>query len=66
MIDEYLDELERENPLEGQVIKLHYFGGLSLVEIAEITGVAEVTVRRRHAFAKAWLFSRISARGTKE
>lgn len=61
LIDEHLDELERENPIEAQVVKLHYFTGLSLQEIADVLGVAEVTVRRRHAFAKAWLYHQIEA-----
>lgn len=64
LIDECLDELEGENPIEAQVVKLHYFVGLSLVEIAEVLGVAEVTVRRRHAFAKGWLFDRVRPKNT--
>ena len=66
LIDEYLDELERENPLEAEVVKLHYFTGLTLLEIADVLGIAEVTVRRRHAFAKAWLFNRIEEQRKKE
>ncbi len=58
-IDALVDDLELENPLEGQVVKLHYFVGLKLSEIAQVLQVSEVTVRRRHAFAKAWLYERI-------
>jgi RNA polymerase sigma factor (TIGR02999 family) len=58
-VDALVDELELENPIEGQVVKLHYFAGLKLSEIAKLLHVAEVTVRRRHAFAKAWLYERI-------
>ncbi len=43
-------------PMEAQVVKLHYFVGLRLGEIADVLGVSEVTVRRRHAFAKVWLY----------
>jgi RNA polymerase sigma factor (TIGR02999 family) len=59
LIHESLEELERENPVEAQVVKLHYFVGLRLGEIAEVLGVSEITVRRRHAFAKVWLFEHI-------
>ncbi len=58
-IDALLDQLELENPTEAQVVKLHYFAGLKLTDIAEVLQVSEVTVRRRHAFAKAWLYERI-------
>jgi RNA polymerase sigma factor (sigma-70 family) len=64
LIDECLDELERENPIEAQAVKLHYFVGLPLVEIADVLGVSEVTVRRRHAFAKSWLHDRIRRNNT--
>ncbi len=59
LIHESLDDLERDNPLEAQVVKLHYFVGLRLGEIADVLGVSEVTVRRRHAFAKVWLYERM-------
>jgi RNA polymerase sigma factor (TIGR02999 family) len=59
LIHESLDELDRDNPVEAQVVKLHYFVGLPLREIAGILGVSEVTVRRRHAFAKVWLYERM-------
>jgi RNA polymerase sigma factor (TIGR02999 family) len=59
MIDDCLDELERESPVEAQVVKLHYYAGLTLEEIAQVTGVAEITVRRRHAFAKAWIYEHL-------
>ena len=35
---------------------MRYFGGYSEVEIAELQGVTERTVRRRWDKARAWLF----------
>lgn len=58
-VDECLDQLEQENLVEAQVVKLHYFVGLTLNEIADVLGISEVTVRRRLAFAKVWLLDRM-------
>jgi RNA polymerase sigma factor (sigma-70 family) len=37
------------------VIKLRYFGGLSIAQTAEALGVSERTVKREWSFARAWL-----------
>lgn len=47
-----LQEFARE---PAEVVMLRFFGGLTHEDCAEILGVSEITVRRRWAFAKAWL-----------
>jgi RNA polymerase sigma factor (TIGR02999 family) len=59
LIDEALEELAREDPLEARVVKLRYFAGLSHQEVAALLGVSERTVKRYWDFAKAWLLQRI-------
>jgi RNA polymerase sigma factor (TIGR02999 family) len=44
-----------------RVIELRYFAGCSLEEIAQITGRSLATVKRDWAYARAWLFERMSA-----
>lgn len=48
--------LEAIDPELAQVVEMRYFGGYSEVEIAELQGVSERTIRRRWDKARAWLF----------
>jgi RNA polymerase sigma factor (TIGR02999 family) len=59
-LDEALDELARIAPDQARVVELRYFGGLSVEETAEYLDVAPATVKRRWAFARAWLYRRMS------
>jgi RNA polymerase sigma factor (TIGR02999 family) len=45
-LDEALRDLGALDPRLAEVVDLHFFGGFSLVEIAELRGVAERTVQR--------------------
>jgi RNA polymerase sigma-70 factor, ECF subfamily len=50
-----LNALEKLDPRKCKVIDLHYFGGLSMDEIAQTLDVSAVTVRRDMRMAEAWL-----------
>ena len=54
-LDELLEELEKLDSRQRQVVELRYFGGLSLMETAETLGVSVGTVRRDWSLARAWL-----------
>lgn len=54
-LDTALEELRSFNPEGADIVDYRFFGGLQFREIAEVTGVSEVTVRRRWATARAWL-----------
>lgn len=60
LIDEALESLAREDPLEANVVQLRYFAGLSHAEIASLLGLSERTVKRYWHFAKAWLYTYIA------
>ena len=47
--------LDEEDPRKSRVVELHFFGGLTYEEIAEVLGVSLSTVRFDMRFAKAWL-----------
>jgi RNA polymerase sigma factor (TIGR02999 family) len=55
-VHEELRELERLEPELAEVVEMRYFGGYSDVEIAELLGVTERTVRRRWDKARAALY----------
>src|SRR5688500_849950 len=59
LIEEALEELEREQPDKARVVVLKFFGGLTDREAAEELGVTERTIERHWAYAKAWLMRKI-------
>ena len=59
-LEEALERLAGEEPLETRVVEMRFFGGMQTQEIAEVLNIAERTVRRRLAYAKAWLFRELS------
>jgi RNA polymerase sigma factor (TIGR02999 family) len=58
-VNEALEKFARENPLQAQVVKLRYFGGMTNEEIAEAMGLSVSTVKSYWVFARAWLFDAI-------
>jgi len=54
-VHEALDALEAEDRLAAEVVKLRYFVGMSVPEIAEALGSSSRTIDRHWAFARAWL-----------
>jgi len=54
-VHEAIDELAAQEPVSAQVVKLRYFVGMSMPEIAEAMEVSLSTVERHWAFARAWL-----------
>lgn len=54
-LDRALAGLAGDHPRAAEAIALRLFAGLSLEEIAEVTGVALATVKRDIGFARAWL-----------
>jgi RNA polymerase sigma factor (TIGR02999 family) len=55
LVDEMMVRLEKEHPESAALISLKFFGGLTSKEIAAMEGVAERTIERRWAYAKARL-----------
>jgi RNA polymerase sigma factor (TIGR02999 family) len=56
-INDALSALERLDPALAQVVEMRYFAGYSEVEIAELTGNSERTVRRQWEKARAFLMA---------
>jgi RNA polymerase sigma factor (TIGR02999 family) len=55
-LDEALGKLAASYPDCAELVKLRFFGGLSLAEAADALGLARRTADDRWAFARAWLF----------
>lgn len=54
-LDEALNELRELDPEKAQLIELQYFGGLSVAEMEDFTGLSSATIGRHLRFARAWL-----------
>jgi RNA polymerase sigma factor (TIGR02999 family) len=62
-LDEALDRLAGYDALSGQLVKLHYFAGLTVEQAAEVLGLSRATAYRQMAFARAWLRCQLSGEG---
>ena len=54
-LDEALEHLAREEPLQAKIVELRYFGGYQQDEIAEMLDIHIKKVRREWYLARAWL-----------
>jgi RNA polymerase sigma factor (TIGR02999 family) len=59
-LDDALERLAGFDELKGRIIELRYFGGLSIEEIGEVTGISIATVRRHMRMGEAWLHRELS------
>jgi RNA polymerase sigma-70 factor (ECF subfamily) len=59
-LDDALRELAERDPRKARIVELRFFGGLNLEEIAEVIGVAPITVSREWAKARAWLHREVT------
>ncbi len=61
LVNEALEKLAMEDPIRAEVVKLHYFVGLTHAESAEILQISEKTVRRHWNYARVWLYQTIQS-----
>lgn len=59
LVSEALDKLTQEDPKAAEIVKLRFFGGLTLEEAGQVLGFTERTAKRYWAFARAWLFDEL-------
>jgi len=56
MVNESLERLAKEDAKAAEIVKLRFFGGLTLEEVGQNLGFTERTAKRYWAFARAWLY----------
>src|SRR5262245_33182206 len=54
-LDEALDRLEPASARRAQLVKLRYFAGFTLPEVAEMLGISQSTAEADWTYAKTWL-----------
>ena len=62
-LDAALDRFAVEHRVQADLVKLRYFGGLSLPDAAAALGLSERTAGRHWAFARAWLRRAVEGNG---
>jgi RNA polymerase sigma factor (TIGR02999 family) len=62
-LDEALTRLASLNPLRAEVVKLRFFAGLTMPEVARALGISVPTAERYWASARAWLFAELHDSG---
>lgn len=58
--NEALTRLESIDPERARIVEQRFFAGLTVEEIAAVTGVSESTVKRQWRVARAWLLDELS------
>jgi RNA polymerase sigma factor (TIGR02999 family) len=54
-LSEALDKLSERDPAAAEVVKLHYFAGLTLDQVAGLQGISRRTAVTYLSYARAWL-----------
>lgn len=62
-LDDALRRLEAVDARKAQILELHYFGGLTHDEMAEVMQLSPSTIDSELRFAKAWLRARLAPGG---
>jgi len=60
-LDEVLAQFEAAYPDKAKVVKLRYFAGLSVPEVAEAMDISVATAERYWSFARGWLFAELKS-----
>ena len=55
-LDQALHQLASFDERKSKIVELHFFGGLTYEETAEVLGISPATVERELRLAKAWLY----------
>ena len=59
-LDEALTKLAKQDPDVAEVVKLRYFGGLTLEQAAQIKGISRRTAGRYWNYARLWLYREVA------
>jgi len=65
-VDEALSKLAAEDPVKAELVKLRYFGGLSVEDAGRVLDISRATADRYWAYARVWLYSELSDEGTRD
>jgi RNA polymerase sigma factor (TIGR02999 family) len=59
-VHEALDLLAQHDPETAELVKLHFFAGITIDDAAELLGISARSAYRNWAYARAWLFRQLN------
>jgi RNA polymerase sigma factor (TIGR02999 family) len=59
-VNEIVDTLAKNHPVQAEVVKLRYFVGMTNEETAEALNISVATVKNYWTFARTWIFKEIN------
>lgn len=59
-LDEALSRLAEESPVRAELVKLRFFAGLTMAEIAEMLGISVATAERYWVYSRTRLFAELN------
>lgn len=62
-LDEALTRLADHDPVKAEVVKLRFFAGLTMPEIAQALNLSLATVERYWIYARTWLYAELTDEG---
>src|SRR5262245_28621800 len=65
-LDEALQKLHEQDPAAADVVRLRFYAGLPLPEVARLLGISPRTADRLWAYARAWLHQEMQRSGPAE
>jgi RNA polymerase sigma factor (TIGR02999 family) len=61
LLDDAIDRLEQIDQTKAKLVKLRYFSGLTIPQVANAMGISITTANRYWAYARAWLHEELQA-----
>jgi len=58
-VNEALNRLASEHPVQADLVKLRYFAGMTNEEVSQVLGISLSTVKNYWTFSRAWLLNEI-------
>jgi RNA polymerase sigma factor (TIGR02999 family) len=62
-LDEALTRLTAHDPIKAEVVKLRFFAGLTMPEVAEALDISLTTAERYWTYARTWLYAELADQG---
>ena len=59
-LDAALEAMQPDHPQAAELVKLRFFGGLTMADAAEVLGMSLSGAERTWRFARAWLYARLA------
>ncbi len=59
-LNQALDKLASEDPMKAELVKLRFFGGLTMPEIAKLMKISLATAERYWTYARTWLYAELA------